>query len=368
MAETLTRPPGTRMFAWGYNNSGGLGLGHSARAYQPVPAQLPRDTTDVQGGSEFTVARTSSGELYAWGGNMYGQLGDGTTKTRLAWDRVPMPEDTVISGVQAGTDHVLALTERGEVYGWGRNHRGQVGCGSTEQQLTPCRVIDGGVTGLGAGNAVSAAITREGQLLAWGRNGANQVAVGATGDVTAPAPGRLPEGVRAAAVDAGYHHMVVLTSSGDVLTFGADPQGRPLPGGVTLRHSWGQVRAVRAGDSFTLALTSRGLLLAWGSNSAGQLGAGDQEDRAAPTVVAFHGSAGPVTDFWAGDHSAAALTSNREVYTWGETRFGQGGHGRTDRPQTRPARITALDGTHLTRVHGGANHVIVTAFDNRNGK
>jgi alpha-tubulin suppressor-like RCC1 family protein len=368
MPETLTRPPRAAAFVWGYNNSGGLGLGHSARAYQPVPAQLPGGTTDVQGGGEFTVARTSSGELYAWGGNMFGQLGDGTTKTRLAWARVPLPEDTVISGVQAGTDHVLALTERGAVYAWGRNHRGQAGCGSTEQQLTPCRVIDGGVTALGAGNAVSAAITREGQLLAWGRNGANQVAVGATEDVTAPAPGRLPEGVRAAAVDAGYHHMVVLTSSGDVLTFGADPHGRPLPGGVTLRHSWGQVRAVRAGDSFTLALTSRGLLLAWGANSAGQLGAGDQQDRAAPAVVVFPGSAGTVTDFWAGDHSAAALTSNREVYTWGETRFGQGGHGRTDRPQPRPARLTALDGAPLTRVHGGANHVIVTAFDIRNGE
>ena len=361
MAETLIHPHRASAFVWGYNNSGGLGLGHSARAYLPVPAQLPGGTAGVQGGGEFTVARTASGELYAWGGNMFGQLGDGTTKTRLAWARVPLPGGTVISGVQAGTDHVLALTERGEVYAWGRNHRGQVGCGSTEHQLAPYRVIDGGVTALGAGNAVSAAITREGQLLTWGRNGANQVAAGATEDVTTPAAALLPEGVRAVAVDAGYHHIVVLTGAGEVLTFGADPRGRPLPSGVTLRHSWGQVRAVRAGDSFTLALTSRGLLLGWGANSAGQLGVGDQEDRAAPTVVTFPGSAGTVTDFWAGDHSAAALTSNREVYTWGETRFGQGGTGRTDRPQTRPARVTALDGAHLTRVHGGANHVIVTA-------
>jgi len=361
MAETLIHPRRAVVFVWGYNNSGGLGLGHSARAYLPVPAQLPGGTAGVQGGGEFTVARTASGELYAWGGNRYGQLGDGTTKTRLAWARVALPEDTVISDVQAGTDHVLALTERGEVYAWGRNHRGQVGNGSTEQQLTPCRVIEGGVTALGAGNAVSAAITREGELLTWGRNGANQVAAGATEDVTTPAAALLPEGVRAVAVDAGYHHIVVLTGAGEVLTFGADPRGRPLPSGVTLRHSWGQVRAVRAGDSFTLVLTSRGLLLGWGANSAGQLGVGDQEDRAAPTVVTFPGSAGTVTDFWAGDHSAASLTSNHEVYTWGETRFGQGGTGRTDRPQTRPARVTALDGAYLTRVHGGANHVIVTA-------
>jgi Regulator of chromosome condensation (RCC1) repeat len=41
MAETLPRPHRAAAFVWGYNNSGGLGLGHSARAYQPVPAQLP---------------------------------------------------------------------------------------------------------------------------------------------------------------------------------------------------------------------------------------------------------------------------------------------------------------------------------------
>ena len=51
-------------------------------------ARLPEGTADVHGGGEFTVARTFSGELYAAGGNVYGQLGDGTGETRLAWDRV----------------------------------------------------------------------------------------------------------------------------------------------------------------------------------------------------------------------------------------------------------------------------------------
>ena len=91
MTETQIHPRRAVVFVWGYNNSGGLGLGHSARAYLPVPAQLPGGIAGVQGGGEFTVARTASGELYAWGGNMFGQLGDGTTKTRLAWARVPLP-------------------------------------------------------------------------------------------------------------------------------------------------------------------------------------------------------------------------------------------------------------------------------------
>jgi alpha-tubulin suppressor-like RCC1 family protein len=345
VTETLTRPPQATAFAWGYNNSGALGLGHAARAYHPVPAALSDGAADVQGGGEFTVVRTSSGELFACGGNTFGQLGDGTTKTRLAWGRVPLPTGTIVADVRAGTDHVLVRTERGEVYAWGRNHRSQVDSFLTGNQLTARRVIGSGATALGAGNAISAAITSAGRLVTWGRKAATL----------------LPEGVKATAVDAGYQHIVVLTSSGDVFTFGVDPKGEPLPGKVMLRHSWGQVRAVRAGNSFTLALTSRGLLLAWGENSAGQLGVGDQEDRAQPVVVTFPADAGPVIDFWAGDHSAVALTTNHEVYTWGQTRWGQGGTGRTDRPQASPSRITALDGAHLTRVYGGANHVIVTA-------
>ena len=359
MPETRVLPRRAAALVWGYNNSGGLGLGHSARACRPARAALPGGTADAQGGGEYTVARTSSGALYACGGNTYGQLGDGSTRTRLAWDRVPLPAGTVVTSLQAGTDHVLALTAHGEVYAWGRNHRGQVGSGTSGHQLTPVRVIDGAVTALGAGRGTSAAVTREGRVLTWGRNGSNQTGPG-IGDVDAPADGLLGAGVGAAAADAGSLHTVVLTSAGQLLAYGADPHGQPLPGQVPLDPAWGQVRAVRAGDSFTLALTSRGLLLAWGANGAGQLGLGDQQDRAAPAVATFPRDAGPVTGLWAGDHSAAAVTLSGEVFTWGETRFGQGGTGRITQPRLRPARVTLPAGARAAGVSGGANHVIVT--------
>src|ERR1700760_31809 len=190
MPGTLVRSRRATALVWGYNNSGGLGLGHSARAYKPALAVLPEDTQDLQGGVEFTVARTSSGELYACGGNTYGQLGDGSTKNRLAWGRVPLP---------AGT----AVTTRGEVSAWGRNHRGQAGTGTPGHQLTPARVIHREVTAIGAGRGTSAAVTDEGRLLTWGRNGAGQTGTGGTGDVTAPAEGLLGAGAQAAAADAG---------------------------------------------------------------------------------------------------------------------------------------------------------------------
>ena len=360
MTETQIHPRRAVVFVWGYNNSGGLGLGHSARAYQPVPAHLPDGTAGVQGGGEFTVARTASGALYAWGGNSYGQLGDGGAQTQLAWAPVRMPAGTFVTDVQAGIDHVLALTARGEVYAWGRNHRGQVGTGLPEHQLTPARVIESGVASLGAGRGTSAAVTTDGQLLTWGRNSSGQTGLGGPIDVTTPTATLLTGGLKAAAADLGYQHTVVLTTTGALLEFGAGPQGRPLPGRVAVDQARGQVRAIRAGSSFTLVLTSRGQLLAWGANDAGQLGLGDQANRDAPTLVTFPRAAGPVTSFWAGDHSAAAITLAAEVYTWGETRFGEGGHGRTSTPQTRPRRVTLPAGLHARAISGGANHYVVT--------
>jgi alpha-tubulin suppressor-like RCC1 family protein len=364
MPATLSRPFRTAALAWGYNNSGGLALGHSARVHQPARASLPAGTVEVQGGGEFTVARTTAGELYACGGNTYGQLGDGSTRTRLGWEPVPLPPGTFITSAQAGIDHVLALTAHGEVYAWGRNHRGQVGSGEVGLQLVPVQVIGAGVAALGAGRGTSAAVTREGQLLTWGRNGSGQTGLGATQDVIVPAASLLPDGVRAVTADLGYQHTVVVTSSGELLTYGAGPQGRPLPAKVPLDQAWRRVRAVSAGGSFTLALTSRGLLLAWGANEYGQLGLGDQHNRDAPAVVPVPPEAGPVTSFWAGDHSAAAVTARGEVYTWGQTRWGQGGTGPGTEPRTRPARVNLPPGTRPVSVSGGADHVIVTLAEN----
>ncbi|HEX4520258.1 MAG TPA: hypothetical protein VH063_11825 [Gaiellaceae bacterium] len=70
-------------YAWGYNNAGGLGIGNVARATAPVPVEFPRDTVNLQGGTDFTVALTSTGQVWTWGGNGYGQLGDGSNRLRL---------------------------------------------------------------------------------------------------------------------------------------------------------------------------------------------------------------------------------------------------------------------------------------------
>lgn len=77
----------------------------------------------VTAGTSHTVAVKSDGTVYAWGGNGYGQVGDGTTTSRTT--PVLVSGLTNVSQVAAGPgDFTFALTSGGAVYAWGRNAYG----------------------------------------------------------------------------------------------------------------------------------------------------------------------------------------------------------------------------------------------------
>jgi alpha-tubulin suppressor-like RCC1 family protein len=357
--RTPDRRPSARGYCWGNNNAGGLGIGSVARAMVPVAVALPEGTVDVQGGSNFTVALTSSGQVWAWGGNEYGQLGDGSDTLRLTPHQVQMPSGVQVASISAGADHVLVLSQSGSVFGWGHNTHGQVGDGTTTDQREPVPVSVGKVTQLAAGIASSHAVTSTGSLLSWGRaiSPGTSTGLGAA-DVTTPAPLTLPHGAKVEMVDAGQRHLVVLTQAGQLLTFGVDPGGRPLPASMPTEPSWGPVTSVSAGDNHTVALTGKGVVLAWGANYYGQLGTRDTANRAAPVPVRIPKLRGHIVEAVAGGDFVVARSSNHEVFTWGQGRFGQNGNGKaTD--QTRPCPVNIPHRPTVTGVYTGRYHQLV---------
>ena len=141
-AAATAAGPGQTVVGWGSNTDGELGDGTTTDASLPVFAELPARLryTTVRSSLDTSVALATSGAVFAWGSNIYGQVGDGTTTPRLTPVRVTLPAGAKVTAVREGGLFTMALTAKGQVLAWGNNFSGQLGDGTGENQSLPVRV------------------------------------------------------------------------------------------------------------------------------------------------------------------------------------------------------------------------------------
>jgi alpha-tubulin suppressor-like RCC1 family protein len=162
----------------GHNTGGPLGLGDTDdRDTFTVVAGL-RGVVDIDAGYSHSIAVTVEGGLYAWGkGQAMGHGGDHTTQclvpTKVTGGGIG---EAVVVQVAAGDYHSMAKTVSGELYAWGKGDSGQLGHGGKEHLAVPRVVegIEGAVVGMAGGTTHSLVTTAEGRVLAFGSNGAIQ--------------------------------------------------------------------------------------------------------------------------------------------------------------------------------------------------
>jgi alpha-tubulin suppressor-like RCC1 family protein len=310
------------MLAWGTNRFGELGIG-SAGGIVPTPTavQLPAGVRirAISAGCQFSLAVSTDGQVYAWGSDNIGELGNGT----ISFDPsplpalVPLPPGVTVRTVSAGFEHALAVTTDGQVLGWGDNLAGELGTGSTSRdsttpvqaQLPPSTQVTTATAGLGD----SLAVTSTGQVFGWGSQSFGSLGNGRTSGFTAlPVRTLLPGGTTVRSVFAGCSHTLAVTTSGSVLAWGNNSndgelgigntrmQDSPFPVRVHMPKGL-QATAVGGGCFHSLALTRQGLVLAWGSRTL--LGDGSSDGSALPVLVRL-----PVGSFAVGISSGAANT------------------------------------------------------------
>ncbi len=286
-----------QVYAWGYNGSGELGDGTTTNRLTPVPVKLPTGVkvTAVRAGGVFALGLTSTGKVYAWGSNAAGELGNGTTKTRLKPVPVTLPKGVTVKAISAGFENGLALTSTGRVLAWGAGAAGQLGDGSTKRRLVPGYVrLPAHTTAMSiaAGSLMDFAATSAGKLLAWGSNSYG-LGDGTTKQRNTPVQVKLPKGVNVVAATAGLQHVLALTTGGRVLAWGLNMSGQLGDGTTTNRlvpvfaklPAGTEVRQLAAGKYYSMALTAKGKILAWGNGSTGDLGDGSTAGSQTPVPV-----------------------------------------------------------------------------------
>lgn len=247
--------------------------------------------SSVATGLFHSCAITSANGVKCWGENTYGQLGNGKIESSV------VPSDVVglssgVKMVEAGFSHTCALLEDGSVRCWGRNHKGQLGNGSTADSSSPVAASVSGVVMITAGGDTTCALLGDGQISCWGNE------------------------------------------------YGASP--------ATVSGVSGAVQ-VTAGEAHVCALLDDGSVKCWGKNATkGQLGNGSTEGSTTPVTVSGLSGASYLAS---GDNHVCAIVSG-SVYCWGYNGTGQIGGSLTI--HTTPVQVSGL--SSITVVTGGGGH------------
>jgi alpha-tubulin suppressor-like RCC1 family protein len=218
------------LWAWGHNTDGRLGDGTNVAKHVPTNIGSSEIWLAVSGGAFHTIALGSNGTLWAWGANGYGQLGDGTNVGKHVPTQIG--SDTDWSAVSAGGSHSHALKSDGTLWGWGYNQGNyQLGEGTTDEKNIPTQIgSDTDWSNICAGGAHSAALKTDGTLWGWGSN-----LIGQLGD--------------------------------------GNKDRKAIPTQVGLDTDWA---ACSLGRDFSVALKFDGTIWSWGWNGEGQLEHGYQ--------------------------------------------------------------------------------------------
>ena len=200
---SIAKDSNGKLYSWGYNNNGQLGNGTTENSSMPICISdiensplKGKNIVDVHNYDSTIIAKDSSGKLYTWGNNYYGQLGNGTTTNSSMPICISEVEGSPLKGKNIVeiyryeyVDSVIARDSAGKLYTWGYNDYGQLGNGTTTNSSMPVCISDIKNSPLNGKNIVDIYIERidyltvsikdsNGKIYAWGSNKYGQVGDG----------------------------------------------------------------------------------------------------------------------------------------------------------------------------------------------
>ncbi|XP_027363061.1 PH, RCC1 and FYVE domains-containing protein 1-like isoform X4 [Abrus precatorius] len=301
----------------------------------------------------------------------------------------PLESNVVLDVLQiaCGVKHAALVTRQGELFTWGEESGGRLGHGVGKNVVQPRLVealVSTTVDFVACGEFHSCAVTMAGELYTWGDGTHNAGLLGHGTDVSHWIPKRISgplEGLQVAIVTCGPWHTALITSTGQLFTFGDGTFGvlghgdresvsyprevESLSGLRTIAVAcgvWHTAAVVEVIVTQSSASLSSGKLFTWGDGDKNRLGHGDKEARLEPTCVPslidynFHRIA-------CGHSLTVGLTTSGHVFTMGSTVYGQLGNPQSD--GKLPCLVEdKLAGESVEEIACGAYHVTVLTSKN----
>jgi alpha-tubulin suppressor-like RCC1 family protein len=384
-----------KAFCWG-NRAGGR-TGSALSGDEPTPLLVAgfgtKKVTDISVGANQSCA-VADGQLYCWGNNGYGQLGNGSTTSTPTPTVVggPMAGKTVTGvsaggAVDAGLTHTCAIAD-GAAYCWGSDNQGRLGDGIGDDKApnitvpNPAAVVNltgKTVTGISAGSAFTCLVA-DGTGYCFGAGGTGNLGDGVPSWSNTPVAvsGKGPM----ITISAGNNHTAAIydtanpavalpiaplptlqaARAGSLSASGKDDVGQFGNGTGTQLNTpaavigLSNITKASYGDSHSCAITG-GQAYCWGSNTYGQLGINSTATVKTPTAV--QGLVGTVTDISAGYRHTCAVADGK-AYCWGDDAKGQLGNGAGFIGSTVAAPVVntapQMAGKTVTSISAGGAH------------
>lgn len=316
------------LWCWGASDAGQLGfepVGGGGSISSPTQVGERADWASVSAGTDYTCATRQSGRLVCWGRQALGQTGTGSTENSIP-NPTPVLAPVSWRRVTTGERHGCAIATSGRIYCWGYNQFGQLGETDGLERTPDPIEPDVEWRDAMAAETFSCGIRSDRSLACWGSNRYGQI--GDSDIERARHPTEIGDGTDWDSVGGGRRHACARNQSGRASCWGRNQVGQlgtpPLsnnivytPKAVSGIDNWS---SLSVGRFHNCGLDGDDFLYCWGQNGGGRLGDGSSAIRAEPRPITSETKWDRVE---AGGQSTCGLQSNGGLYCWGSNRFGQ---------------------------------------------
>lgn len=389
-----------KAYCWGLNDEGQLGNGTTVSINSPVAV----DTTDklanlkiksIRAAYEHTCALASDNNVYCWGAQTYGRLGNG-----ISTDRSTVPVKVTNTGylnglyvkslsTSTGSYSTCVIASDNNAYCWGANWDGEIGDGTTSQRNTPWPVLKSGalnnqaVKSISVGGGSTCVIANDNNLYCWGAGDEGQMGAGTNNHINSSPIKSSFGALTVKSISVGEYSACAVASDDNAYCWGYNTNGGigdgtdvdknvPTPVDTSANMNGLKIKQVSVGGSHSCAIASDNNAYCWGRNGTGQLGyVNGRENSYVPVPVDRSGVFKGVTinNLTLGKFHTCAVASDDKGYCWGYDDYGQISTSIWLMSES-PVPIRAirnnellLNGLGIVSITSGSHHVCAIASD-----